>query len=54
MREEQRNSFGSDKAIKASFVMDPSVAECVSLPQLSFSLVNHADAHDQKIQDSDI
>lgn len=54
MREEQRNSFRSDRAIKGSFVRGPSVAECIFLPQLSFSLVNHADAHDQKIWNSDI
>lgn len=54
MREELRNSFRSDKAMKNSFVRGPSVADCVSLLQLSFSPVNDADAHDQKMWDSDI
>lgn len=54
MREEQRNSFRPDKAVKGSFVKGPPVADCISVLQLSFSPVNHADTHDQKMWDSDI
>lgn len=53
-REEQRNSFRCDKAMEGSFVRGPPVADCVSLLQLSFSPVNHADTHDQEMWGSDI
>lgn len=49
MKGRTKNSLESDKAIEESFVRDPSAAEYISLPQLSLTLVNHADTHDQMI-----